>query len=79
MQPSTTRTAIQSSWDIFESRCVETGVTAAERTERKRAFFAGFHTMLYLQRQLSVLEPAHAEAVLDAVAAEAANFATAAA
>ncbi|MDE1009997.1 MAG: hypothetical protein OSB38_30495 [Paraburkholderia fungorum] len=73
--PSTTRTAIQSSWEIFERRSVPEEATPEQRREYRRTFFAGFHTMLYLQQQLVVLEPAHANAVLDSVAAEAADFA----
>lgn len=75
--PSTTRTAIQSSWEIFERRTVPGEATPAERAAARRAFFAGFHTMLYLQQQLERLEPGRASAVLDCVAAEAAEFAAA--
>jgi hypothetical protein len=75
--PSTTRTAIQSSWEIFERRSVPAKATPEQRREYRRTFFAGFHTMLYLQQQLTVLDPGHATAVLDSVAAEAADFAAA--
>jgi hypothetical protein len=75
--PSTTRTAIQSSWEIFERRSVPAAATPEQRREYRRTFFAGFHTMLYLQQQLTVLEPQAATAVLDHVAAEVAEFAAA--
>jgi hypothetical protein len=73
--PSTTRTAIQSSWEIFERRSVPAEATAEQRREYRRTFFAGFHTMLYLQMQLRGLEPDRAEAVLDMVVAEATDAA----
>ncbi|WP_027815209.1 hypothetical protein [Paraburkholderia bannensis] len=77
MQTSNTRTAIQSSWEIFERRTVAADATAAERAAARRAFFAGFHTMLFLSQQLTPLEPARAAVVLEAVANEAAEFALA--
>lgn len=73
--PSTTRTAIQSSWEIFERRSVPVDATPEQRREYRRSFFAGFHTMLYLQMQLRGLEPDRAEAVLDMVVAEASEAA----
>jgi hypothetical protein len=73
--PSTTRTAIQSSWEIYERRSVPADATPEQRREYRRSFFAGFHTMLYLQMQLRGLEPDRAEAVLDMVVAEASEAA----
>jgi hypothetical protein len=75
MQTSTTRTAIQSAWEIFERRSVPAEATPEQRREHRRAFFAGFHTMLYLQQQLKTLSPNAAGVVLERVAAEAAEFA----
>lgn len=77
MQTSNTRNAIQSSWEIFERRTVAAEATHAERAAARRAFFAGFHTMLFLQQQLTGLAPEAAADVLDAVAMEAAEFACA--
>lgn len=77
MQTSNTRTAIQSSWEIFERRTVAAEAPPAERAAARRAFFAGFHTMLFLQQQLVGLSQPDAEAVLEAVAIEAAEFAAA--
>lgn len=76
MQTSSTRTAIQSSWEIFERRTVAADATHAQRAEARRAFFAGFHTMLFLSEQITTLEPVDRASVLSAVAAEAAEFAT---
>lgn len=77
MQTSNTRTAIQSSWEIFERRTVAAEASAADRAAARRAFFAGFHTMLFLSQQLSVLTPGDAGIVLKAVESEAAEFALA--
>jgi hypothetical protein len=70
-------TPIQSAWEIFEHRSVPADATPAQRREFRRTFFAGMHTMFWLQAQLANVDAQHAGAVRDSLAAEINEFAAA--
>jgi hypothetical protein len=70
-------TPIQSAWEIFEQRSVPANATHEQRLEMRRTFFAGMHTMFWLQDQLRHVDAQHAGAVRDSLAAEINEFAAA--